>query len=135
MKFKLMEDMYEEDDRIYYTDLDYSEEGVLREVYSQNEELFKKDKQNWIKYIYPELPEKVKLEITNVYEMTPEEFGNDLDKYDLADDMIKYGWYSQENIQDLFEKYFQYEIQDYIDTPSYEEVTDEWNRDYYRSRF
>lgn len=135
MKFKLMEDMYEEDDRIYYTDLDYSEEGVLREVYSQNEELFKKDKQNWIKYIYPELPEKVKLEITNVYEMTPEEFGNDLDKYDLADDMIRYGWYSQENIQDLFEEYFQDEIQDYIDTPSYEEVTDEWNRDYYRSRF
>lgn len=135
MKFKLMENMYEEDDRIYYTDLDYSEEEVLREAYSQNEELFKKDKQNWVKYIYPELPEKEKLEITNVYEMTPEEFGNDLDKYDLADDMIKYNWYSQENIQDLFEEYFQYEIKDYIDTPSYEEVTDEWNQDYYRSRF
>jgi len=57
----------------------------------------------------------------------------EMDYYDIANDAERVKYFNQDDLDDMIQEYFQDEIEEYLDSPSIEEIHNEWEQDYRRS--
>lgn len=131
MKFRLLEYWEDEEQKVTQSDLNLLDSEVI-ERWLRETKTIEQAREFWVNELYPLLSDEDKKEIDK-------DFGTvvrcmfEMDYYDIANDAERVKYFNQDDLDDMIQEYFQDEIEEYLDSPSIEEIHNEWEQDYRRS--